>query len=187
MYLLCLTFILSILHFHIFYKHIPHKLSIHTLTYIFLIYLTNTISHKTYIFLTISIHLKRYQTPFQEHIIKALLMEGNITYILLKTKRASSRGISFKCMIMRTNLTNICTRLDIFSLPPVAPVFPLQSWSYHERTHNIIPHPWTHFIIQLKYYKFIDVIWLEPQTTKWNVISSLKLYGWSHKPYKVML
>ena len=29
-YLLCLTFILSISHFHIFYKHIPHKIPIHT-------------------------------------------------------------------------------------------------------------------------------------------------------------
>ena len=40
------------------------------------IHITNTISHKTYIFLTISIHLKRYQTLFQEHITQALLMEG---------------------------------------------------------------------------------------------------------------
>ena len=34
-------------------------------------YLTNTISHKTCIFLIISIHLKRYQTLFQEHVTKA--------------------------------------------------------------------------------------------------------------------
>ena len=60
-------------------------------------------------------------------ILKALLMEGNITHILLKTKRVSLREISFKCMIMETNLTNLCTRLDIFSLPSIAPIFPLQS------------------------------------------------------------
>ena len=33
------------------------------------------------------------------------------------------------------NLTNLCTRLDIFSLPPVAPIFPFQTWSHHERIH----------------------------------------------------
>ena len=33
------------------------------------------------------------------------------------------------------NLTNICTRLDIFSLPPVAPIFPFQTWSHHKRIH----------------------------------------------------
>ena len=33
------------------------------------------------------------------------------------------------------NLTNICTRLDIFSLPPVAPIFPFQIWSHYERIH----------------------------------------------------
>ena len=33
------------------------------------------------------------------------------------------------------NLTNICTRLDIFSLPPVAPIFHFQTWSHHERIH----------------------------------------------------
>ena len=60
-------------------------------------------------------------------ILKALLMEGNITHILLKTKRVSLREISFKCMIMETDLTNLCTRLDIFSCPSIAPIFPLQS------------------------------------------------------------
>ena len=93
-------------------------------------------------------------------------MEGNITYILLKTKKALSWGISFKCMIMETNWTNQSTRLDIFSLPPIPSIFPLQSWSHHERTHNIIPHHWTHFIILLKCYKSTDVIQLEPQTMK---------------------
>ena len=36
--------------------------------HIFLIYLTNTLSHKAYIFLTIFIYLKRYQILFQEHV-----------------------------------------------------------------------------------------------------------------------
>ena len=135
MYLLHLTFISSISHFHIFYKHIPHKIPIHTLhisklhvshsiriqdpcptkyLHIIPIHITNTISHQIYLLLTISTHLKTYQTLFQEHITKAffswktyiynakspsyerqklikfktLLMEGNITHTWLKTKRA---------------------------------------------------------------------------------------------------
>ena len=36
--------------------------------HIFLIHLTNTLSHKAYIFLTIFIYLKRYQILFQEHV-----------------------------------------------------------------------------------------------------------------------
>ena len=64
MYLLHLTFISSISHFYIFYKHIPHKIPIHT-PHIS----SNTIYHKKhtciyiyiYIFLTISTHLKTYQ------------------------------------------------------------------------------------------------------------------------------
>ena len=62
MYLLHLTFISFISHFHIFYKHIPHKIPIHT-PHIS----SNTIYHKKhtciyiYIFLTISTHLKTYQ------------------------------------------------------------------------------------------------------------------------------
>ena len=93
-------------------------------------------------------------------------MEGNITYILLKTKRLSSRGISFMCMIMEANLTNLCTRLEIFFLPPVAPIFPFQSGSHHKRTQNTILYCWTHFIMLLKCYKSIDVIRLESQTMK---------------------
>ena len=70
MYLLHLTFILSISHFHIFYKHIPHKIPIHT-PHIS----SNTIYHKKhtciYIYLTISTHLKTYQTLFQKLITKS--------------------------------------------------------------------------------------------------------------------
>ena len=45
MYSLYLTFILSISHFHIFYKYIPHKIPIHT-SHISL----NFMSHKVYIY-----------------------------------------------------------------------------------------------------------------------------------------
>ena len=86
--------------------------------------ITNTIFHKTYIFFTIFMHLKRYQTLFQEHITKALLMEGNITHIWLITKKAL-HGKNHLSVIKGINLTDLCTRLDIFSPPPVAPIFPL--------------------------------------------------------------
>ena len=45
MYLLYLTFVLSISHFHMFYKHIPYKIPIHT-SHISL----NSMSHKVYIY-----------------------------------------------------------------------------------------------------------------------------------------
>ena len=38
-------------------------------------------------------------------------------------------------MIKRMNLSNLCTWLDIFSLTPVAPIFPFQTWSHQERIH----------------------------------------------------
>ena len=84
MYLLHLTFISSISHFHIFYKHIPHKIPIHT-PHIS----SNTIYHKKhthiyiYIFLP-SLHiLKHIKIFFQEHITKALSHGGHI-FIMLK-------------------------------------------------------------------------------------------------------
>ena len=95
-------------------------------------------------------------------------------------------------MIKGINVTNLCTLLDIFSLLPVAPIFPLQSWSHHEITHNIILYCWTYFIMLLKCYKSTDVIWLEPQTMKishyifisqlyyWIYFISLSLYRWTH-------
>ena len=51
--------------------------------YIFLIHITNTTSYKTYIFLTISIHLKTYYTLFQEHCIKSP-SHGRHIFIMLK-------------------------------------------------------------------------------------------------------
>ena len=109
-------------------------------SHIISIHITNTISHKIYMFLTISTHLKTYQTIFQEHItktlfhgkhtfimIKALLMEDNITHTWLKNQKSITWGKSFKCTIKMMNLTNICTRLYIFSLPLVAPIFSFQT------------------------------------------------------------
>ena len=80
MYLLYSTFILSISHFHIFYKHLPHKIPIHThhislnsmphiaykihvqqSIYIQFLYILQTPYLTIYIFLTISTHLKTYQ------------------------------------------------------------------------------------------------------------------------------
>ena len=80
MYLLHSTFILSISHFHIFYKHLPHKIPIHThhislnsmphiaykihvqqSVYIQFLYILQTLYLTIYIFFTISTHLKTYQ------------------------------------------------------------------------------------------------------------------------------
>ena len=111
------------------------------------------ISQYIYIFLTISTHLKNisntfsrthYKSPFLWKIyiynakspsyerqklikLKALLMEGNITHTWLKNQKSITRGKSFKCTIKRMNLTNLCTRLDMFSLSLVAPIFPFQT------------------------------------------------------------
>ena len=97
MCLLHLTFISSISHFHIFYKHIPHKIAVHTphislnstshKVYIYKIHVQQSIYIEflyilqtpyltkiyiyIYIFLTISTHLKTYQTLFQELIAKS--------------------------------------------------------------------------------------------------------------------
>ena len=54
-------------------------------------------------------------------------MEGNTIHNFKITKRALSRRNSFDCVIKGTNLTSLYTQLDILSLPPVAPIFPLQS------------------------------------------------------------
>ena len=94
---------------------------------------------------------------------KALLMEGNITHIWLKTKRVLYWKSHLSVWWKGINLTNLCTRLDILFLPPVAPIFPLQLWCRHRRTHNIILYRWTHSITLLK------------------CLSPLLSYGWSSK------
>ena len=118
-------------------------------TYNSYIYYKHHISQYIYIYIYIyvcmyflpSLHiLKTYQTLFQEHItkvisygryifimLKALLMEGNITHTWLKNQKSIAWRKSFKCMIKGTNLTNRCTRLDMLSLPPIAPIFPFQT------------------------------------------------------------
>ena len=69
------------------------------------------------------------------------LMEGNIIHNITTPKRALSRGNSFKCMIKGTSLTSLYTQLGMLSLPPVAPIFLLQYWSYHGK----LPlHHWSH-------------------------------------------
>ena len=60
-------------------------------------------------------------------LLKTLPMEDNITHTWLKKQKNITWGKSFKCTIKRMNLTNQCTQLDIFSLPPVAPIFPFQT------------------------------------------------------------
>ena len=93
-------------------------------------------------------------------------MEGNITHIWLKTKRALYGESHLSAWWKGINSTNLCTQLYIFSLLPVAPIFPLQSWSYHRRTHNIILYHWTHFITLLKCHKSTAVLRLGLQTVK---------------------
>ena len=141
-----------------------------------------------YIYFLPSLHiLKRIKIFFQEHITKALfhgrhifillkalsyerqklikskafLMEDNITHIWLKTKRLLHGKSHLSVWWKGINLTNLCTRLNILSLPPVALIFPLQSWSRHRRTHNIILYCWTYSITLLK------------------CLSPLLSYGWS--------
>ena len=48
-------------------------------------------------------------------------------------KEHGQRENSFKCMIRGASLTSPYTQLNTLSLPPVAPVFPLQSQSYHNK------------------------------------------------------
>ena len=59
--------------------------------------------------------------------LKVLLMEGNITHTCLKNQKSITWKKSFKCTIKMINLTNLYTRLDIFSLPLVALIFPFQT------------------------------------------------------------
>ena len=61
-YILKITYLLKNLYIFILYLTNPFPTKY---LYIIPINITNTICHKTYIFLTISIHLKRYQTLFQ--------------------------------------------------------------------------------------------------------------------------
>ena len=218
---------------YIFKLHVLHSIHIQDpclikYLHIIPIYITNTISHNIYIYTFLpSLHiLKHIKHPSKNLLLKtllmkdknlllkALLMEGNITHTWLKNQKSITWGKSFKCMIKRINLTNLCTQLDIFSLTPVASIFPLQSWSHHERTH---------FIMLLKCHKSTAILRLELQNMKishyifvfkfillsifyslslyhsTNVImpldsfshvaemsSPLMLYGWSYKIWRLL-
>ena len=136
MYLLHLTFILSISHFHIFYKthssqnthsyssyifklHVSH--SIHILDpcptkylHIIPIYITNTISHKNiyiyiyiYIFLTISTHLKTYQTLFQELINKSPFSWKTYIYNAKSPSYERQKLTILRVILMEGNITHI--------------------------------------------------------------------------------
>ena len=115
-------------------------------------------------------HIYNAKSPSYERqkliILQVILMEGNITHIWLKTKRALHGENHLSAWWKGINSTNLCARLYIFSLPQVAPIFPLQSWSHHRRTHNIILYRWTHFIMLLKCHKSTVVLQLELQTVK---------------------
>ena len=65
-------------------------------------------------------------------------------------------------MIKVTNLTSLYTQLDILSLPPIAPIFPLNL----EVIKEVIIVPYclsTAGVILLEYYQIIDVMQLELQ------------------------
>ena len=93
-------------------------------------------------------------------------MKGNITYIWLKTKRALHEESHLSVWWNGINLTNLCTRLDILSLFLIAPIFPLQSWSHHGMTHNIIFVPLDSFYHATEMSKSITILRQEPQTMK---------------------
>ena len=57
------------------------------------------------------------------------------------------------------NLTNICIRLDIFYLPPVAPIFHFQTWSHHERIHlTMLLKRYVHWRCTARAVKF-EICW----------------------------
>ena len=58
----------------------------------------------------------------------------NTYYFISTTITTTNQGLnSFKCMIRGASLTSPYTQLNTLSLPPVAPVFPLKSQSYHSK------------------------------------------------------
>ena len=96
------------------------------------------------------------------HLTKALLMEGNTIHNFTTTKRALSKGNSFKCMIRGASLASLYTKLDILSFPLVAPIFPP-------------------LILKLSW----QTVSLSLESFYWNVVNSLMLYSWSCKPSKI--
>ena len=88
-------------------------------------------------------------------------MEDNTVHNFTTTKRALSKGNSFKCMIKGTSLTSLYTQLDILSLPLVCTYF---SPSILKLSWHTVSPPLESFC--------------------WNTINSLMLHSWSYKPYK---
>ena len=111
-----------------FYIYNKHHISLYT----YLKNISNTLPrthYKSLFFWKIYIYNTKSPSYERQKLIKliALLMEGNITHTWLKNQKSITWGKSFKCMIKRMNLTNLCTRLDILSLLPVTPIFPFRT------------------------------------------------------------
>ena len=129
MYLIYLTFILSISHFHI-YLQTHSSQNIHTyFSYIFKlhvsqsihiqdpyptkylhiipIHITNTISHKIYIFITISTHLKTCQILFLELITKSPFSWKTYIYNAKSPSHERQKLIILKVILMEGNITHI--------------------------------------------------------------------------------
>ena len=118
---------------YIFKLHVSHSIHIQDpcptkYLHIILIHSTNIISHKIYIPLTISTHLKNILNTLPRTHYKSPYYERQYHSYLTKNWKRITWGKSFKCMIKGTNLTNRCTRVDMLSLPPVAPIFPFRIW-----------------------------------------------------------
>ena len=69
------------------------------------IHITNTISYKIYIFLTISTHLKTYQTLFQELITKCHFLWKEYTYNAKSSSYERQKLIKLKALLMEDSIT----------------------------------------------------------------------------------
>ena len=128
MYLLYLTFILSISHFHIFYKYIPYKNTHTYFSYIFKlhvsqsihiqnpcptkylhvipIHITNIISHNIYIFLTISTHLKNISNTLPRTHHKSSFLWKIYIYNAKSPSYERQKLIKLKALLMEGNITH---------------------------------------------------------------------------------
>ena len=86
-------------------------------------------------------------------------------------------------MIKGASLTSPYTQLDILSLPPIALIFPLQSWSHHGK---LSLYCWSHYVGILSTHR--NCITGATNHTKisdfaslsWSHHGKLSLYCWSH-------
>ena len=80
-------------------------------------------------------------------------------------------------MIRGANLTSPYTQLDILSLPSVAPIFSIYSWSNHGKPPF---YRWSHFTgILLAYWCYTAEVTNHTKINNFNSIS-LKLHYWVH-------